>query len=152
MKTKSLVLLAMALGCGFVAMLGVQQIMSGEKEKPKDLVSVLIARQEIEPGVRLETSQVSFENLPREAVPAGAVSALGRPLLQTFSPSAFQSFSPSFPAFTRQNRAVWPTAPTKTQPTRLVIWPMNFARVGRSAPTKRSFTSSRPVSNRPISA
>lgn len=73
MKTKSLVLLAMALGCGFVAMLGVQQIMSGEKEKPKDLVSVLIAKQEIEPGMKLEPSQVSFESMPREAVPVGAV-------------------------------------------------------------------------------
>lgn len=73
MKTKSLVLLAMALGCGFVAMLGVQQIMSGEKKVEKDLVPVLIARQEIEPGVRLEPSQVSFEKQPREAVPAGAV-------------------------------------------------------------------------------
>lgn len=73
MKTKSLVLLAMALVCGFVAMLGVQQIMSGEKAPKKDLVSVLVAKQEIEPGVRLEPSQVSFEMLPREAVPAGAV-------------------------------------------------------------------------------
>ncbi len=58
MKTKSLVLLAMALICGFVAMLGVQQIMSGEKAPKKDLVSVLVAKQEIEPGVRLEPSQV----------------------------------------------------------------------------------------------
>jgi pilus assembly protein CpaB len=73
MKTKSLVLLAMALGCGFVAMLGVQQIMSGEKAPPKETVLVLVARQEIEPGLKLEESQVSFESLPREAVPAGAV-------------------------------------------------------------------------------
>ncbi|HTI50319.1 MAG TPA: Flp pilus assembly protein CpaB [Planctomycetaceae bacterium] len=73
MKTKSLVLLAMALGCGFVAMLGVQQIMSGEKAPSKDTVLVLVARQEIEPGVKLEESQVSFESLPREAVPVGAV-------------------------------------------------------------------------------
>lgn len=73
MKTKSLVLLAMALGCGFVAMLGVQQIMSGEKAPPIETVSVLVARQEIEPGMKLEESQVSFESLPREAVPPGAV-------------------------------------------------------------------------------
>jgi len=73
MKTKSLVLLAMALGCGLVAMLGVQQIMSGEKAPPKDTVSVLIAKTEIEPGVKLEATQVGFEDMPREAVPAGAV-------------------------------------------------------------------------------
>src|SRR5690606_991167 len=36
-------------------------------------VSVLVARQEIEAGVKLDMAQVSFEELPREAVPAGAV-------------------------------------------------------------------------------
>lgn len=78
MKTKSLVLLVMALGCGFVAMLGVQQIMSGEKAKPKDVVTVLVARQEIESGVPLDPATVSFEELPREAVPAGAVTEVSQ--------------------------------------------------------------------------
>ena len=31
MKMKSLVLLAMAIGCGLVAMLGVRQVLSGDK-------------------------------------------------------------------------------------------------------------------------
>ena len=34
MKMKSLVLLAMAIGCGLVAMLGVQQVLSGDKKPP----------------------------------------------------------------------------------------------------------------------
>src|SRR5579872_592443 len=72
MKTKSMVLLAMALGCGLVAMLGVQQILSGEKAV-KDTVPVLVAKQEIGAGVKLEPSQVAFEDWPRENVPAGAV-------------------------------------------------------------------------------
>src|SRR5579872_3294245 len=72
MKTKSMVLLAMALGCGLVAMLGVQQILSGEK-KTKDTVPVLVAKQEIGAGVKLEATQVAFEEWPRENVPAGAV-------------------------------------------------------------------------------
>jgi pilus assembly protein CpaB len=74
MKTKSMVLLAMALGCGLVAMLGVQQILSGE-QKVKDTVPVLVAKQEIGAGVKLEASQVGFEDWPRENVPPGAVTS-----------------------------------------------------------------------------
>jgi pilus assembly protein CpaB len=69
-----MVLLAMALGCGLVAMLGVQQILSGE-QKVKDTVPVLVAKQEIGAGVKLEASQVGFEDWPRENVPPGAVTS-----------------------------------------------------------------------------
>lgn len=72
MKMKSVVLLAMALGCGLVAMLGVQQILSGEQQ-PQDTVPVLIAKQEIPPGVEIEAAHVAFEQRPRENVPEGAV-------------------------------------------------------------------------------
>lgn len=72
MKMKSAVLLAMALGCGLVAMLGVQQILSGE-QKPVDTVPVLIAKQEIPPGVEIEPTFVAFEQRPRDTVPEGAV-------------------------------------------------------------------------------
>jgi pilus assembly protein CpaB len=77
MKTKSMVLLAMALGCGLVAMLGVQQILSGE-QKPKDTVPVLVAKQEIGAGVKLDPAQVAFEEWPRENVPMGAVTELAQ--------------------------------------------------------------------------
>lgn len=77
MKTKSIVLLAMALGCGLVAMLGVQQILSGEKQV-KDTVLVLIAKQEIGAGIKLDPSQVAFEEWPRENVPAGAVTEIAQ--------------------------------------------------------------------------
>lgn len=73
MRTKSLVLLAMAVGCGLVAMLGVQQILSGEKSQEKDTVPVLVAKQDISPGLKLDSSQVAFENWPKDAVPVGAV-------------------------------------------------------------------------------
>jgi len=74
MKTKSMVLLAMALGCGLVAMLGVQQILSGE-QRVKDTVPVLVAKQEIGAGMKLEAAQVAFEDWPRENVPPGAVTS-----------------------------------------------------------------------------
>lgn len=77
MKTKSMVLLAMALGCGLVAMLGVQQILSGE-QKVKDTVPVLVAKQEIGAGVKLDPAQVAFEEWPRENVPVGAVTELAQ--------------------------------------------------------------------------
>lgn len=76
MKTKSLVLLAMAVGCGLVAMLGVQQILSGEK--PKDTIPVLVAKQEIEAGQRINPKQVAFEDWPRENVPQGAVTDMAQ--------------------------------------------------------------------------
>jgi pilus assembly protein CpaB len=72
-----MVLLAMALGCGLVAMLGVQQILSGE-QKVKDTVPVLVAKQEIGAGMKLEASQVGFEDWPRENVPAGAVTSVSQ--------------------------------------------------------------------------
>jgi pilus assembly protein CpaB len=77
MKTKSMVLLAMALGCGLVAMLGVQQILSGE-QKVKDTVPVLVVKQEIGAGMKLEASQVAFEDWPRENVPPGAVTSVAQ--------------------------------------------------------------------------
>lgn len=53
-------------------MLGVQQILSGE-QKPKDTVPVLVAKVEIGAGVKLDPSQVAFENWAKENVPPGAV-------------------------------------------------------------------------------
>jgi pilus assembly protein CpaB len=73
MKTKSMVLLAMALGCGLVAMLGVQQILSSGEKSATDSVKVLVARQDIPAGIRIESTQVSFEDWPKDAVPPGAV-------------------------------------------------------------------------------
>ena len=57
MKMKSLVLLAMAIGCGFVAMLGVRQVLSGDK-KPVETAKVLEAVTNIMPGVPLDDTNV----------------------------------------------------------------------------------------------
>ena len=74
MKLKSVVLLVMALGCGLVAMLGVQQILSGNRNTDvPDTVKVLVAKQEITPGIRLEEPLVAFEDWPKASVPQGAV-------------------------------------------------------------------------------
>lgn len=77
MKLKSLVLLGLALGCGLVAMLGVQQILAGNQGGPEvETVQVLVAKQDISPGVKLDETFVGFQNWPKDTVPQGAVTEL----------------------------------------------------------------------------
>lgn len=74
MKSKSVILLAVAAGCGLVAMLGVQRMLSGNQNNSEQ-VAVLVARTDIEPGVRLDETNVAFHRLPKESVPPGAVTS-----------------------------------------------------------------------------
>mgnify|MGYP002623092961 FL=1 len=74
MKGKSILMLAVALGCGLVAMIGVQQVLSGDKkEEVKQTTPVLVAVQEISPGIEIEDSMVTFKEMPLDMVPADAV-------------------------------------------------------------------------------
>ncbi len=74
MKMKSLILLAMAIGCGLVAMLGVQQVLSGDK-KPVDTAKVLVAVTNIMPGQPLDATNVAFKDWPNDKIPQGAVTS-----------------------------------------------------------------------------
>jgi pilus assembly protein CpaB len=73
MKMKSLVLLAMAIGCGLVAMLGVQQVLSGDKKPPAEMGKVLVAITNIMPGQPLDESNVAFKEWDKKDIPLGAV-------------------------------------------------------------------------------
>lgn len=74
MKLKSVLLLAVAMSCGLVAMLGVQQVLSGDKGDVKvDTVPVLVATTEIAPGIPLGEMNVAFKDWPKSTVPEGAV-------------------------------------------------------------------------------
>ena len=73
MKMKSLVLLVMAIGCGFVAMLGVQQVLSGDKKPRVETSKVLIAVTNIMPGQPLDDTNVAFKDWPKAEIPEGAV-------------------------------------------------------------------------------
>jgi pilus assembly protein CpaB len=75
MKIKSVVLLAVALGCGLVAMLGVQQALSGNKKDKDGVTRVLVATAEINPGMRLDETNSVFEEWPSNAIPKGAVTS-----------------------------------------------------------------------------
>jgi pilus assembly protein CpaB len=73
MKMKSLVLLAMAIGCGLVAMLGVQQVLSGDKKPAVETGKVLVAITNIIPGQPLDDSNVAFKAWDKNDIPVGAV-------------------------------------------------------------------------------
>jgi pilus assembly protein CpaB len=69
MKSKSLILLMIALGCGLVAMLGVQQVMKRNQGHGEDHVSVLYTRTDISSGVKLELDKnVEFRPIPKSMV------------------------------------------------------------------------------------
>lgn len=76
MKTKSIVLLIVALGCGLVAMLGVQQVMSGPKApemKNPDTIKVLVASKEIEAFSMLDDENTEFKEMFKKDAPKGAI-------------------------------------------------------------------------------
>lgn len=73
MKSKSLLLLGVAAGCGLVGMIGIQQWMSAQGGKKVDRVRVLVAKTEIDPGVRLTEELVGYKEVPRDGVPEDAV-------------------------------------------------------------------------------
>lgn len=75
MKMKSLMLLAVAVGCGLVALLGVQQVLSNDQNEVEK-VRVLVARMEIEPGIPLGKENVDLREIPKEGVPDGAVTTV----------------------------------------------------------------------------
>ena len=72
MKPNKLILLAVAAGCGLVAMLGVQQMLSGNKAATAK-TSILIAKAEIGAGMPLDKSNVGFKEWPSDSLPEGAV-------------------------------------------------------------------------------
>ena len=72
MKPNKLILLAVAAGCGLVAMLGVQQMMSGNKATTAK-TNILIAKAEIGAGMPLDKSNVGFKEWPTDSLPEGAV-------------------------------------------------------------------------------
>lgn len=76
MRMKTVALLAVAVGCGLVAMLGVRQAMharqSGEQEQK---VSVLVAVTEIPVGTPLTPENVTFRDVAVSLVPEGVVTS-----------------------------------------------------------------------------
>ena len=73
MKMKTIIVLAFAVGCGLIAMMGVQQMISQQAGNEDVPVKVLVATADIPPGVLLNENSSAFEDYPSSAVPADAV-------------------------------------------------------------------------------
>lgn len=73
MKLKSLMLLGVAAVCGLVAMLGVQQAMSGSREPEVPKRKVLVATADITPSAPLDDTNSSFKDMPEGTIPEGAI-------------------------------------------------------------------------------
>jgi pilus assembly protein CpaB len=77
MRPKSLLLLALALGCGLVASIGISQVMNGNKgPKSAETVPIYIALHNINLGDPIEAGMLSLEEWPKDKVPRGAISKL----------------------------------------------------------------------------
>jgi pilus assembly protein CpaB len=67
-------LLAVALTCGLVAMMGVQQVLSSNSNDGKNnSVKVLVAKTEILPGQPLDDKNAEFRDWPKDTIPEHAV-------------------------------------------------------------------------------
>jgi len=73
MKPKTLALLCVAVGCGLVAMIGVQQAMSKPDSAQMEMVQVLEAMADIDPGVPLTEDNVTFKEIQKDSVPEDCV-------------------------------------------------------------------------------
>ncbi|HVJ66591.1 MAG TPA: Flp pilus assembly protein CpaB [Caulifigura sp.] len=66
MKPKTLMLLCVAVGCGLVAMIGVQQALNKPKVADVATVNVAVALADINPGEPLTEANVGFKEIPLE--------------------------------------------------------------------------------------
>lgn len=73
MRPKSLVLLALALGCGLVASIGISQVLDGKNQKAIETVPIYVALQNINLGDPLDEGMVSLQEWPKGKVPVGAI-------------------------------------------------------------------------------
>jgi pilus assembly protein CpaB len=79
MRSKSIVLLVMALGCGLVASIGISQIMEARNKasgEQSDRQAVFVAMTDIGTNEELTAQNVKLEEWPKNIVPQGALTRL----------------------------------------------------------------------------
>jgi pilus assembly protein CpaB len=77
MRPKSLLLLALALGCGLVASIGISQVMEKDGTKAAmETVPIYVALHNINLGDPIEAGMLSREEWPKDKVPRGVLSDL----------------------------------------------------------------------------
>lgn len=78
MRPKSLLLLALALGCGLVASIGISQVMdkNGEKVVAYETESIYVALVNINLNDPIDASMVALQDWPKDKIPPGAIKSL----------------------------------------------------------------------------
>jgi len=77
MRPKSLILLALALGCGLVASIGISQVLDGSNKKQAEVetVPIYVALKNINLGDPVDDGMVSLQEWPKDKVPMGAITS-----------------------------------------------------------------------------
>ena len=74
MRPKSLVLLALAAGCGLIASIGISQVIdSNRRSAPVETVPIYVALQNINLGDPINDGMLSLQEWPKDKVPLGAI-------------------------------------------------------------------------------
>src|SRR3954471_19350714 len=78
MRPKSLLLLALALGCGLVASIGISQVMdrNGNSHPKMETVPIYVALHNINLGDPIDAKMLSLQDWPKDKVPHGALSTI----------------------------------------------------------------------------
>ncbi len=78
MRTKSVILLALAMACGLVAAVGISQVMDVRQKGPDEgeRQPVFVAMSDIRPNEELTAQNVKLEEWPKKIIPAGALTRL----------------------------------------------------------------------------
>jgi pilus assembly protein CpaB len=78
MRTRSIMLLALALGCGLVASIGISQVMDARSKSTDEgeKQPVFVAMADIRPNEELTAQNVKLEEWPKKIIPQGALTKL----------------------------------------------------------------------------
>lgn len=80
MRTKSLILIFIALGCGLVASIGISQVMESRSvQSPAvEMSPILVALADIDIGAKLDAKNVKLEEWPKSKIPEGVLTGLDK--------------------------------------------------------------------------
>src|SRR4051794_4160392 len=78
MKPKSIILLTLALGCGLVASIGINQVMANRKAEPAsgETLPIFVATVDINLGDPVTPQNIKLEEWPKDKVPKGSLTEL----------------------------------------------------------------------------
>ena len=79
MRPKSLILLALALGCGLVASIGISQVLESRRQQKAggpEQTDILVAIGDIERNAELNAKNVALKPWPKSQVPTGAITKI----------------------------------------------------------------------------